>query len=411
MKKRQCFILAGALVLAACGTGERDRSALPQGTRIDPALVAASTRNLLEAGTASAVSATTTVDIDTTWTSHPDGRVEFHLAYQPGPTHPMSLGLARLQQEVYDRSNGTLIMHLHGDASVAGDGALIGMINNNQVDAALVTIWGLWHNLTELANLESLPWAFTTYQEAFAAYEGAWGQFVAREIIEPHGGHVLGFFTNGLRHFTNNVRPIHTPADMLGLRMRSPDIATNLAMYELLGSASISMAFGVLPAALAEGTVDGQDNPIGNIYISRLHDVQRYISLSNHMFSSAPVLVSVDFWNALSPEHQSILTEATLAASRYQGQLTIDMENDMLATMIAAGSVVNDVDLHAFMQAVEPIWIDHVSRFGNEFVNIMASYISDPLSPAHRYATGVISPSQPASIEVDEDDEVTSDTQ
>ena len=393
-------VLGATMAFAGCSQ-ERDRDSLPQSTRIDREIVAAASRNINVAQVADI----TTEQINTTWTTI-DGVTKFHLGYQPGPTHPMSIGLARLQKEVYERSNGTLMMHLHGDATVAGDGALIGLINNNQIDAALVTIWGLWHNLTDMANLESLPWAFTNYEEAFAAYEGAWGEFVAREIIEPHGGVVLGFFTNGLRHFTNNVRPITTPADMVGLRMRSPDIATNLAMYDLLGSASISMGFTVLPEALAAGTVDGQDNPIGNIYISRLHDVQRYISLSNHMFSSAPVLVSTDFWNYLSQEHRDILIEATLYTSRYQGQLTIEMEDRMLAYMASTGTVVNDVDLHSFMVAVEPIWADHVSRFGSEFANIISRYVSDPNSPAHRYATVVHVPvvTEPE-IEEDYDDE------
>ena len=382
--KKVLSLLFVTMALAGCADAStRDRNNLPQSTRLDREVVALSSQTI---NATTAVNEGPSAPSNTTWATREDGVVEFHLAYQPGPTHPMSRGLAHLQQQVYERSEGTLIMHLHGDASVAGDGALIGLINENQVDAALVTIWGLWHNLTDMANLESLPWAFTNYEDAFAAYEGAWGEFVATQIIEPHGGKVLGFFTNGLRHFTNNVRPIHTPADMVGLRMRSPDIATNLAMYDLLGSASISMGFTVLLEALAEGTVDGQDNPIGNIYISRLHDVQRYISLSNHMFSSAPVLVSTDFWHSLSPAHQEILLEATLYSSRYQGQLTINTEQQMLNSMVAAGAVVNEVQLHAFMSAVEPIWADHVARFGSEFAQILSRYITDPNSPAHRYA-------------------------
>jgi len=399
-------LLASSIFLSGCGTAVRDRYDLPQSTRIDRDIVAQASRNLI-VNPASSVDITSSESTpgNTTWQTRPDGVIEFHLAYQPGREHPMSMGLARFREEVEYRSGGSLIVHLHGNASVAGDGALIGLINNNEIDAALVTIWGLWHNLTDMANLESLPWKFTTYEEAFAAYEGEWGEFVAREIIEPHGGKVIGFFTNGLRHFTNNVRPIYTPADMVGLRMRSPNIATNIAMYDLLGSASIMMGFDVLPSALADGTVDGQDNPIGNIYISRLHDVQRYISLSNHMFSSAPVIVSTDFWNYLSQEHRDILVESALYASRFQGEITMSTENTMLADMMATGIQVNDVDLNAFMNAVEPIWADHVNRFGSEFANILSRYISDPNSPVHRHATITAIPSNLESIDNDEEDE------
>ncbi|MCL2610422.1 MAG: TRAP transporter substrate-binding protein DctP [Defluviitaleaceae bacterium] len=381
-------VLTSAIVLSSCGTGVRDRGDLPQSTRIDRDIVVAASRNITVTPIDSADTTTPSAAIESTiWQTRPDGVIEFNLAHQLAPTHPMAIGLTRFQQEVELRSGGSLIVNLHGEGRVAVDSPLVGLINNNELDAALITIWGVWHTLDDMANLESLPWKFTTYEEAFAAYEGTWGEFVAREIIEPHGGKVLGFFTNGLRHFTNNVRPIYTPADMVGLRMRSPNIATNIAMYDLLGSASIMMGFDVLPAALVDGTVDGQDNPLGNIYISRLHDVQRYISLSNHMFSSAPVIVSTDFWNYLSQEHRDILVESALDAARFQGELTVSMEDQMLSSMQADGAQVNNVNLSAFMTAVEPIWTDHVSRFGVEFADILSRYITDPNSPVHRHAT------------------------
>jgi len=146
------------------------------------------------------------------------------------------------------------------------------------------------------------------------------------------------------------------------------------------------MPFGQVHGGLAAGTIDGQDNPLGNIHAARLFEVQRYLSLSNHMFSSAPLIVSTDFWNALSEEHREILVESSLVAARYQGLLTIAMEAHQMQEMTAAGVQINQVDTTPFVNAVEDVWADHMTRYGNEFATIASRYISDPTALAHRFA-------------------------
>jgi len=397
-KMKKCLFCILALIvlvggLAGCAGAERSRENLPQSTRQDRGVIAAASaaaqaRLVAEVPGAGGSGPARDLSLNTTFLERDDGAVVFHVAHQFDPTHTLHRGLLRFKNEVETRSEGSLIVEVFSNTyGLGGDVALRDMVIDNQLDAAAITIWGTWHTMTELANFESLPFVFSNYGEAWAAYEGTLGQWVARNIIEPNGARVLGFYTNGLRHFTNNVRPIYTPADMVGLRMRSPQIATNLAMYEEFGAASVSMALGPLYDALAAGTVDGQDNPIAVIHSSRFHEVQRYLSLSNHMFSSAPLIVSTDFWYSLSAEHQQILLESSAIASRYQGELTMNMEQSQMQEIIASGTQVNVVDANAFMAAVEDIWIDHVERFGNEFITIASRYISDPNSLAHRFGS------------------------
>ena len=402
MKKQLLFVPILILLIGLSGcSSERSRGNLPQSTRPkQSAIIAAATAGLgASAGSGTVDSeavdseatapATGAATADTperlTFFEREDGAIVFHLGNQTDYSHPLHLGLLRFKEEVETRSEGSLIVEVYSNSRIGGDGVLMNMVNDNQLDAAIITIWGLWHNLTDYANLESLPFLFSNYDEAWAAYEGTLGAWVAENVIEPHGARVLGFWTNGLRHFTNSVRPIHTPADMIGLRMRSPQIATNLAMYEEFGSASVSMAFDLLYDNLASGMIDGQDNPLGNIHTSRLFEVQRYLSLSSHMFSSAPLIVSTDFWYSLSEEHRQILLDSSAIAARHQGDLTRAMEVNQLGDMIAFGTQVNQVDMAAFMTAVEPIWEDHIERFGSDFITIARNYISDPSALAHRF--------------------------
>lgn len=386
-------ILAMIVGLSGCGeSAARSREGLPQSTRLDRNIVAAATaRTWAELAMTTPQATTSTgagtaqgAPTNTTFYQGPDGAIVFHLFNQTDADHPISLGLLRFKEEVEYRSEGELLVEVRYGAG--NDGELLEMVNTNQLDAAVITIWSVWQNLTDLANLEALPFIFTNYEEAWAAYEGTLGDWVTRNIVEPNGARALGYWTNGLRHFTNNVRPIYTPADLIGLRMRSPQTTTHLAMYEAFGSASISMPFGQVHGGLSEGTIDGQDNPLGNIHAARLFEVQEYLSLSSHMFSCAPLIVSIDFWYSLSPEHQQILLESSAVAGRYQGELTRAMEVNQLQEMIASGVQVNQIDMPLFIAAVEDIWAEHMERFGNEFATIASRYINDPTALAHRFS-------------------------
>ena len=418
MKKYVCILLALIIIaaLSACASNTvRDRSGLPQSTRVDrtafvrtpsvtdgtatatggTAAVTGGTATATDGtaaatdGTATAVtpdpSATDTPEEGrTTFFTRDDGTIVFHLSHQNEPAHPLHIGLLYFKEEVERRSEGAIVVEIFYGGAIAGDVAAINMVNANQLDAAAITSWGTWP--TELADLESLPFKFTNYEEAWAAYEGTFGEWVARNIVEPYGARVLGHWTNGLRHFTNNVRPIYTPDDMIGLRMRSPQRTGHLAMYEAFGAASLSIPLGDLYAALSEGRADGQDNPLGNIYATRFYEVQRYLSLSNHMFTSGPLIVSNEFWYSLSDEHQQILLDSSAVASRFQGELTRDTETQQLANIAAFGTQINTINKEPFFDIVEQIWQDNMNRFGNEIAVIASRYISDPTALAHRFS-------------------------
>jgi len=389
MKKIIGVLLTVTMIFAlvgCAGNNVRSRDGLPQSTRIDRETVAASSRALIPTAAATPRPAATPAPVAAaTPAPVPAGEtVSFQLHTQTDETHPLTIGLFEFKKEVENRSNGALLVDVSFGAG--NDMDLRNRVINNELDAAVITIWSVWQDLTDYANLESLPFLFGSYEEAWAAYDGELGAWVTRNVIEPHGARVLGYWTNGLRHFTNNTRPIETPDDLRGLRMRSMQTTTHLAMYETFGAASMSMPFGQVHEALATGRVDGQDNPLGNIHAARLYEVQEYLTLSAHMYSCAPLIVSVEFWESLTAEHQQILLDASLVAARFQGELTKQVEEQQLAEIKAFGTKVNTVDAAPFKAAVEPIWEEHIERFGNEFVVMAARYVEDSNALVRRFS-------------------------
>ncbi|MCL1996380.1 MAG: TRAP transporter substrate-binding protein DctP [Defluviitaleaceae bacterium] len=350
---------------------------LPQSTRVDRDEIARlSAIDLADVNL-------TVEDDTTTFFVRDDGTIVFHIWTQTDSAHPISLALLQFKQEVEARSDGQLEVQIRIGAGNDGD-ILTGVIEN-QLDAAVITVWTAWSDRNELANLESLPFLFTNYEEAWLAYEGTLGDWVTDNIINPSGARAVGYWTNGLRHFTNNVRPIHGPEDLVGLSMRSMATSTQTETYTVLGAQYLIMPFGEVYPGLEAGDFDGQDNPLGNIHAAHLYEVQRYLSLSSHMFSSAPVILSADFWYFLSPSHQQAIFDSALEAGRYQGILTRAMYHSQLQDMQAAGMSVNYIDTAAFENAVVPVWESHMARFGNEIATIAARYIADTNSLPHRF--------------------------
>ena len=315
----------------------------------------------------------------------PEGTVIFRLSHQNGPKHPLHLGMMRFKEEIHKRSNGYLICEIYDQSQIGNDVKAQGLVVANELEAAANTLWDTWSGKDERANLGALPFVFNNYEEAWAAYNGELGRWVSENIIEPQGVKVIGYWTNGLRHFTNNVRPIVTPEDMRGLKMRSPQTQTHLAMYKAFNADSINVPFNELYDLLASGKVDGQDNPLGNIHASKFYHKQAYLSLSNHMFSCGPLIMSRNFWNSLSEEHKQIIIESSAIASRYQGELTKSMEEKQMEEMRAFGTSINKIDVDSFKLATEPIWQDIIRKYGKDFINLAKKYVKDTNSLAHKY--------------------------
>ena len=371
--------LAGALF---CGCEARSVEDLPRSTRIDRDIVARASLALSESQGAA-------VARDATFFTRDDGTFVFHMSHDSDPQNPMYHGVSAFARQVSVRSGGTMAVEVFGGPdSLGSDAALVAMVTEGRLDSAMVQLWSAWSGMSDLANLESLPFLFSDVEEAMAAYTGALGEWVAENVINPTGSVVIGWQKNGFRHFTNNVRPIFTPADVAGLRMRSPRNEIHLAFYDAMGAGSVAMDFGEVRDAIDRGLVNGQDNPIGNIFAARLAEVQDYLSLSYHMFSAAPFVVSRDLWDALTDGQRGILVESAAAANDFNMRVTEEMERTMLNALIAGGMQVNEADAGSFFDdALLLVWETHMDSFGREFVDIAAGYVSDPSALVHLFSS------------------------
>lgn len=147
-------------------------------------------------------------------------------------------------------------------------------------------------------------------------------QKMMNDMAQKSGVRPLGFYVEGRRHFTNDVRPIQTPEDMKGLKIRTMPVPAHMEMVKALGASPTPIAYSELYGAMQTGVVDGQENPINNITYLKAYEVQKYLTLDGHITYLVPLVINEDFYQSLSEEHKKIIDEGALESFRVNNAIS-----------------------------------------------------------------------------------------
>lgn len=189
-----------------------------------------------------------------------------------------------------------------------------------------------------------------------AAIDETFFRDVLAPAAEAKGYRPLAVWENGFRQITNNVRPVVTPADLEGLKIRTPNSSWRVAMFRAYGANPTPMSFSEVFVALQTGVIDGQENPLTNIDAGKLYEVQTYLSLSGHVYSPAYPTVGVETFARLDPKIQQVLTETAQEAAIWAREQGAAADDGLLARLEAAGMKVNRTDRAAFVAASAPLY-------------------------------------------------------
>ena len=180
-------------------------------------------------------------------------------------------------------------------------------------------------------------------------------------VLEPKGYKVLAIWENGFRNITNNKRPINTPEDLKGLKLRTPKSIWRVKMFKAYGANPTPLSFSEVFVALQTGTFDGQENPLAQIASGKFQEVQKYLSMSGHVYTPAYVTVSTKYWNKLPEDVRNILESTAMETQGFVYETAAQMEVDLLAELKAGGIKVNNADKNAFIKASKPIYEEFAS--------------------------------------------------
>lgn len=216
-----------------------------------------------------------------------------------------------------------------------------------------------------------MPFLFDNLQQARAAMDGKLGAYLSRKIEERIPGYrMLGYFENGYRHISNRLRPIHSPADLKGMRIRSLPSLMHSRTYELLGAIPKVMDLKPAIAAITAGEVDAQENPLANTVDYRVHKVHRFHTLTGHSYLSRGIYCNRAAFESWPGELQAATTKAVREAILAQRELAVREEEVARDAIVESGGEIVELTAQeraAFVAAVKPLHDDARSRFGEMF--------------------------------------------
>lgn len=282
------------------------------------------------------------------------------LGHACSSTHPYNQGAQKFKEIVEAETDGHITVELYADSTLGAERDLIEGMQMGSVEMAIVSTAPL-SSYTDSFLAFDLPYLLTSKEQARAVVDSEIGQNML-DSLYSNGLVGLCYWENGFRHFTNNDHVIDGPEDLKGMKIRVMENQVMMATITACGGDPTPMAFNELYTALQQGTIDGEENPVSQIYDKKMYEVQHYISISNHFYAPAPLLISASFYDSLPAEYQEIIKNAALEAREFMRARNDAEEEEQLNEMINTYGceVCTDVDIDAFKEAVQPVYDEYV---------------------------------------------------
>jgi tripartite ATP-independent transporter DctP family solute receptor len=272
-------------------------------------------------------------------------------------------GAVALAQAADELSGGRLQVKIFPNAQLGTDRDMIEGMQLGSIDLASPST-GAMGAVLPAANALDLPYIFNDYAHAYRVLDGPISEQLYK-LFDGVGFHPLGWWEIGFRNLTNKVRPVRVPADVKGLKLRTLPVVIHQRAWTLVGAQPVALDFTEVYNALDTGVVDGQENPLNIILTGKLYEVQKYLSLTQHVYGAAPTSVSDKTWQKLPADLQKVLKAAVARSVVAQRKAASGDVDAQLQKLISLGmQVVKDPDREAFQKAMKPAWGLYIERFG-----------------------------------------------
>ncbi|KAE9529364.1 TRAP transporter substrate-binding protein [Testudinibacter aquarius] len=230
------------------------------------------------------------------------------------------------------------------------------------IDIALLSST-LATNIPQMAIFE-LPFLITNRENLHQLESEVFYPLIAPEI-EKKGYKVIGLWENGFRNITNNTKPINKPEDLKGLKIRTPSSSWRLNIFKTWGANPTPLPFGDVFIGLRTGVIDGQENPLTNIYSAKLQEVQKFLSITNHVYSPAYLTVGLKSYNKLPEEIRNIIEESAKLSQSWSYKEAERLDSELELKLLESGMIVNRVETKYFIEASRPIYDEFKSKVKN----------------------------------------------
>ena len=276
------------------------------------------------------------------------------LGHYANATHAGNKAAMMFAEGVAQRTGGEIKVEIYPNNELGNPPEVLEQNVLGVIDMSLPT-QGQLAKYSKKFGCVMLPFAYDGYDHAYKVLDGLFIEW-AQKDLEDAGLVFLANWEWGFRNLTNSVRPINTPDDAKGLKIRTPPELSNQSAMEALGATVQTIQFSELPMALKQGVVDGQENPVSVIYAFKIYETQTHLAMTGHTYNSMVHVMSKKTWDKLTPAQQKIVREESKKAGDFMRQTLRGAEADQIKKLEALGMKVTYPDVATFKAKMGPAY-------------------------------------------------------
>lgn len=293
--------------------------------------------------------------------------LELKFGHVGAPGSLFALSAEEFARRANERLDGRAHVVVFGSSQLGGDELLLQKLKLGTVDFALPST--IMSSTVDEFGLFEMPYLVRDREHMRRLeQEIVWPTLAP--LAEARGYKIIAVWENGFRHVTNNVRPIVVPRDLRGIKLRTPRGRWRVRMFQAFGANPTPMPLSEVFVALQTNVMDGQENPFAQIYASKLHEVQEYLSLTSHVYTPAYVTVGLNRWGGVPEDVRDVLETTARETQAFVYATAARLEDELLAEFRASGLEINEIDPRAFERASRAIYEEFASSVpgGRELV-------------------------------------------
>jgi tripartite ATP-independent transporter DctP family solute receptor len=304
--------------------------------------------------------------------------LKFKLGTDLPATHSVNTRLSEAIAAIAAETNGRVAISLFPNNQLGSDSDMMSQLRSGALE--LATMPGtVLSTLIPATSLTGLGFIFTSYDKVWAAMDGEVGNYIRRNIEKAGLQPFEAVWDNGFRQITSSTRPIRTPEDLKGFKIRVPVVPLWVSMFTALGASPVSIPLSEAYSALQTKIADGQENPLALIDSAKFYEVQKYCSLTNHAWDGFWFLASGRVWRGIPPEVQQVMMKHFNAAARKQRDDIARANIDLQKGLEAKALTFNKVDSAPFQKVLRDggFYAQWREKFGAEAWALLQKYAGD----------------------------------
>lgn len=298
-----------------------------------------------------------------------ESKTQLKIATMTPASHMYSQGAQKFADLIKERTNGRIEITVYPDGQLGkGERELLEALQQGTVDLYAGST-GPVGGFSPSMLIVDIPFLFRDYSHVDKVLDGPIGRQLLDDL-EKANLKGLAFWENGFRNLTNSKKAVKVPEDAKGLKIRTMENKVHITAWKEVGVIPTPMAWAEVYGALQQKVVDGQENPVAVVHSSKFSEVQKYLSMTQHVYSPAPIIMSLKKWQALSKEDQDLFMKIALEVAPLQRKLGRDSEQKMLTELEQKGMVITrDIDKAAWQKAMQPAFEEFSKQFGKEKID------------------------------------------